>query len=96
MSAQQHTGAARHPPWHSPAADLAQLMIPHETSCSGDLTRLLLPTCTCPPRRLVCSILADSWREEADLGHVVWALGQLFHEALLARLPLPHPPAFFL
>ena len=45
---------------------------------------------------LVCSILAESWREEADIGRVLWALQQLFHEALLARMPLAHPPAFML
>ena len=45
---------------------------------------------------LVCSILAESWREEADIGRVLWALQQLFHEALMARMPLAHPPAFML
>ncbi|KAG1668853.1 hypothetical protein FOA52_004948 [Chlamydomonas sp. UWO 241] len=45
---------------------------------------------------LVHSILADSWRSDADFGRVVWALTQLFHEDLLARLPLAHPPSLFL
>ena len=52
-----------------------------------------LPPLLC---RLVCSILAESWREEADIGRVLWALQQLFHEALMARMPLAHPPAFML
>lgn len=46
--------------------------------------------------QLVATILADSWREDADFSHVLWALQQLFGEELLARMPLAHPPSLSL
>ena len=33
------------------------------------------------------AILAEAWREDADLSQVMWALEQLFGEAFLARMP---------
>ncbi|KAG2496342.1 hypothetical protein HYH03_005572 [Edaphochlamys debaryana] len=39
--------------------------------------------------RSECAILAESWREDADLGEVVWALEEVFGPAFLARLPAP-------
>ncbi len=41
------------------------------------------------PSRTPRAILAESWREDADLGEVVWALVQVFGPGFLARLPQP-------
>lgn len=35
------------------------------------------------------AILAESWREDADLGEVVWALTKVFGPPFLASLPQP-------
>lgn len=49
-----------------------------------------------PLRRLVHSILTESWREDAELGQVLWALQQLFGEGLTARMPSPQLTMFCL
>ncbi|KXZ53652.1 hypothetical protein GPECTOR_6g569 [Gonium pectorale] len=42
-----------------------------------------------PPSRNPRDILAESWREDADLGDTVWALGELLGPGFTARLPQP-------
>ncbi|KAG2437107.1 hypothetical protein HYH02_011363 [Chlamydomonas schloesseri] len=42
-----------------------------------------------PASRSVRAVLAESWREDADLGEVVGALTTLFGPAFLTRLPQP-------
>ena len=41
------------------------------------------------PVRSVRSILADGWRDDADMGEVLWALGEVLGEGFLVRLPQP-------
>lgn len=41
------------------------------------------------PVRSVRAVLAESWREDADLGEVVWALGEVFGPPFQALMPQP-------
>lgn len=44
---------------------------------------------------LANGILSESWRDDADLGRVIWALEHVL-PAIMPRLPLAHPPSLFL
>ena len=44
---------------------------------------------------LANAILSESWREDADLGKILWALEHVL-PSILTRLPLGHPPSLFL